>query len=179
MKQSFASLPAPLRNSLASGSVVEAWVSLLRFWPRKSCSPLRPASGGGPDPSFGRKLLVLAQASSSVPSTEKCSVESRPAHPRLRQHGRQEARRYLAIQQPVAVLGEGGGVPDRIVHAEPDEPAEQQVEVDPLDQLAFGPDRVEGLQQQRPQQPLGRDRIPPRRRVERVELSRHVDPGTH
>ncbi len=31
MKQSLASLPGPLRNSLASGSVVEACVSLLRF----------------------------------------------------------------------------------------------------------------------------------------------------
>jgi hypothetical protein len=29
------------------------------------------------EPSFGRKLLVLAEASSSVPSTEKCSLESR------------------------------------------------------------------------------------------------------
>jgi hypothetical protein len=37
---------------------------------------LRPASGGGPEPSFGRKLFVLAQASSSVPSTVKCSLES-------------------------------------------------------------------------------------------------------
>src|SRR5215469_4250343 len=29
-----------------------------------------------PKPSFGRKLLVLAHASSSVPSTEKCSPDS-------------------------------------------------------------------------------------------------------
>jgi len=76
MNDSLASLPRPLRCSRASGSVVEACVSLLRFWLWKFCSPLRPASGGGPEPSFGRKLLVLAQASKSVPSTEKCSVES-------------------------------------------------------------------------------------------------------
>jgi hypothetical protein len=48
MKLSLASLPAPLRCSLASGSVVEACVALLRFSPRKSCSPLRPGSGGSP-----------------------------------------------------------------------------------------------------------------------------------
>ncbi len=32
---------------------------------------------GGPEPSFGQKLLVLTQASSSVPSTEKCSLVTR------------------------------------------------------------------------------------------------------
>ena len=75
MKHSLASLPRPLRNSLASGSVVELWVSFLRAWPWKSRSPLRPAGGvpggGSSEPSFGRKLFRLAHASKSVPSTEK------------------------------------------------------------------------------------------------------------
>ncbi len=35
MKHSFVALPLPLRYSLASGSVVEAWVSFERFWPWK------------------------------------------------------------------------------------------------------------------------------------------------
>jgi hypothetical protein len=65
-----------LRISRASGSVVEACVSLLRFSPWKSRSPLRPASGGEPLPSFGRKLFMLAHASISVPSTEKWSSDS-------------------------------------------------------------------------------------------------------
>lgn len=51
-----------LRNSVASRSVVEARVSLLRLWPRWSCRPLRP--GLGCEPPSRRKLLVLAQASS-------------------------------------------------------------------------------------------------------------------
>ena len=34
-------------------------------------------AGGVPDPSLGRKLFMLAQASMSVPSTEKWSVDSR------------------------------------------------------------------------------------------------------
>jgi hypothetical protein len=54
-----------------------------------------------------------------------------PPDLRLRQYGRQEAAGHLARQQPVAVLGEGRGIPDRIVHAKADKPAEQQVEVDP------------------------------------------------
>jgi branched-chain amino acid transport system substrate-binding protein len=61
----------------ASGSVVEEWVSFLRFSPWKSRSALRPwlwsspFPAGGPPPSFGTKLFMLAQASISVPSTEK------------------------------------------------------------------------------------------------------------
>ncbi len=56
MKQSLASLPRPLRYSRASGSVVEAWVSLRRFWPRKSCSAVAARIGrraGEVDPDFG------------------------------------------------------------------------------------------------------------------------------
>jgi hypothetical protein len=55
MKHNFISLPLPLRYSLASGSVVEAWVSFERFWPWKSASALRPPpwAGGSPEPSFG------------------------------------------------------------------------------------------------------------------------------
>ena len=75
MKESLASLPLPLRNSLASGSLVEAWVSLARCSPWKSRSPLRPGAGGSPEPSFGRKLFIDAQAWISVPSTEKCSSD--------------------------------------------------------------------------------------------------------
>ena len=63
-------LTRPLRMSRASGSVVDAWVSLLRFSPWKSRSPLRPGPGGVPPPSFGRKLFMLAQATIRVPSTE-------------------------------------------------------------------------------------------------------------
>lgn len=45
----------------------------------------------------------------------------------LRQHRRQELRRNVAFQQSVAVLREHRMVPDRIVDAHSDEPAEQQV----------------------------------------------------
>jgi hypothetical protein len=37
---------------------------------------LRPGPGGSAEPSFGRKLFIDAQASISVPSTEKCSLDS-------------------------------------------------------------------------------------------------------
>jgi hypothetical protein len=86
--------------------------------------------------------------------------------PRARTRGGARA----ADQQPVAVLGEGGGIPRRVLDAEPDKPAKQQVVVDPLDQLPLGADRIERLQQQGAHQPLGRDRLPTNRRIQLGEL---------
>jgi hypothetical protein len=63
--------------------------------------------------------------------------------------------RHIALQQPVAVFGEGRGIPYRVLDAEPDKPAKQQVVVDPLDQLPLRADRIERLQQQCAHQPLG------------------------
>jgi hypothetical protein len=60
----------------ASGSVVETCVSFERFFLWKLRSPLRPGAGGSPEPSFGRKLFIDAQASISVPSSEKCSLDN-------------------------------------------------------------------------------------------------------
>ena len=61
-------------------------------------------------------------------------------------------------------------VPGRIVDPDPDEPAEQKVVLQPLHQLPLRADRVERLQQHRPQQLLRRDRRPPDRRIQRREL---------
>ena len=81
-----------------------------------------------------------------------------PLHPRLRQDCVQEPTGDSAFQQPVPVLREGRMIPGRVVDPEPDEPAEQQIELQPLHQLPLGPDRIERLQQHGPQQLLGRDR---------------------
>lgn len=59
-------------------------MSFLRFSPWKSRSALRPCllpdrlPDGGSPTSFGTKLFMLAQASISVPSTEKCSLDNSP-----------------------------------------------------------------------------------------------------
>ena len=90
----------------------------------------------------------------------------------LAQHRLEELRGDLALQEPVAVLGEHRDVPDRRVHRQADEPAEQQVVIQLLHQLALRAHRVERLQQQRPQQLLGRDRRPAVVRVELVERRR-------
>jgi hypothetical protein len=60
-------------------------------------------------------------------------------------------------------------VPDRRIHRQADEPAEQQVVIELLHQLAFRAHRVESLEQQGPQQLLGRDRRPAEIGIELVE----------
>ena len=74
--QSLASLPAPLRNKRASGSVVEECVSLRRFSPWKLRSALRLPPRAAAPAVLRYEALHAAQASISVPSTEKCSLES-------------------------------------------------------------------------------------------------------
>jgi hypothetical protein len=69
-----------------------------------------------------------------------------------------ELLKHLALSQPLAVLGERGRVPDRVIGRQPNEPAEQQVVVQLLDQLPLGADAVEHLQQQGAQQLLRRNR---------------------
>ena len=91
---------------------------------------------------------------------------------RLVEHGTQELGRDLALEQPVAVLGEHRHVPHRIVDAQADKPAKQQVVVQLLHQLALRAHRVEGLQQQGAQQPFRRDRGPPVHGVELLEFAR-------
>src|SRR6266446_4190885 len=57
-------------------------------------------------------------------------------------------------------------IPDRIVHPQPHEPAEQKVELHPLHQLALGAYPVKSLQQHCPQKLLRRDRRPAEVRIE-------------
>ena len=63
-----------------------------------------------------------------------------------------------AVQEAVTVLGEGGGVPDRLVHGQADEPAQQEVVAQLLAEPALGGDGVEDLGKLGAQQVLGGDR---------------------
>src|SRR5512133_1649419 len=125
MKQSWLCWPLPLRNSRASSSVAERWVSLERFSPLKSRSPLRPGAGSSPEPSFGRKLFRLAPRLDQRAVDGEVLAGKQALDARIVENGTEELARDFAAQQPVAVLGEHGDVPHRIVDAETDEPAEQ------------------------------------------------------
>ena len=72
----------------------------------------------------------------------------------------EEAAHDLLIEEPLTVLGERGGVPDRIIRAQTHKPAEQQVVVELLQQQPLRADPVERLQQRGQQQLLGRHRWP-------------------
>ena len=135
--------------------------------------------GGSPLPSFGWKLFIEAQASISVPSTEKCSAESSGLTCGSTRIAGRNATGDIACQQPLAVLGEHRHVPHRRVHRQADEPAEQHVVGQLLHQLPLGADAVEGLQQQRPQQLLRRDRGPADHRVQLPRSPARAAPAPH
>jgi len=107
---------------------------------------------------------MLAQASISVPSTEKCSSDSSGL---TFGSARIAARkpRDVAGQQTVAVLGEHRHVPHRRIHRQADEPAEHHVVGDLLHQLPLRAHREQRLQQKGAQQLLRRDRVPAARRI--------------
>ena len=59
----------------------------------------------------------------------------------------QEHPHHLLIEQPLPVLGERGGVPDRIIRAQAHKPTKQQIVVELLQQKPLRADAVERLQQ--------------------------------
>ena len=72
---------------------------------------------------------------------------ARPAlHTRRRQQGAQKLLRDPGCRQTAAVLGKRRGVECRLVNPRSNEPAEQKIERQPLQQLAFRADRIQKLQ---------------------------------
>jgi hypothetical protein len=65
-------------------------------------------------------------------------------------------------------------VPDGIIHAKTDKPAEQKVELQSLHQLALGANAVKRLQHHRPKQLLRRNRWPAKVRIKRSKCSRQI-----
>ncbi len=88
----------------------------------------------------------------------------------MRQDRCHHLSQHVRRQQPVPVLGEYRGDPDRIVDPEADKPAEQQVVIHLLHQLPLRPDREENLQQACPDQPFRRDRGSAEISVERLKI---------
>src|SRR4030066_2129749 len=89
---------------------------------------------------------------------------------RLRKNLLEEFFRHLRGKQALLVLGESGRIPDVVFQRQADEPAKQDVVLDPLHQEADAADRVERLQQKRLQEFLRRDRRTPGVGVHRRKL---------
>jgi hypothetical protein len=92
-------------------------------------------------------------------------------HPRAPHYRAQELGGEVALQKTLAVLGERRVIPRRIVDADADEPAKQEVKLQPLHQLTLRADRIESLQQHRPKELLRRDRGTAAPRIKRRELA--------
>ena len=128
----------------------------------------------------GRVLVLWIKALQARPGFNQRPVDGEVFHrqevplPRLGQHAREEGLRDIAIQQALPVLRERRRVPDRLVHVQPDEPAEQQVVIQLLHQLPLTAHREEHLQQQGPQQFLRRDRGAANLRIEFGERGRQL-----
>jgi hypothetical protein len=86
------------------------------------------------------------------------------------QHSSEKSLRDLFVQQTLPILAEHRVIPDRLVHLHPHKPPEQQVVLQLFDQHALTAHRIEDLQQQRPQQPLWRNRWAPHIGIQLREL---------
>lgn len=93
---------------------------------------------------------------------------------RLGEHAGKELLGNVAFQQPVPILAEHRRHPHPIIHSQADEPAEQQVVIQLLHQHPLASNRVQHLQQQRPQQLLRWDRRPPHPRIQAFEGCRKL-----
>jgi hypothetical protein len=80
---------------------------------------------------------------------------------------------HLVLQQPALVLRERGVIKSRFVRVQIEEPAKQQIVLQPLAELPLRANRVECHQHLCHQQPLRRNRRPAVRRVDLVEVRVH------
>jgi hypothetical protein len=152
---------------MASGLLVDAWVRLPRLSPPKSVSLFRPPLAG--DSTGARLRLEALHAGPGFHQSAVCREvirQEKLLHVGLGQDRGHELGRDIAFEQSVPVLGEHRVIPDRIVDANPDEPAAQQFELQPFDQLVFRADCVRQL--------LRRDRGPSQRRVHRRRVGTQV-----
>ena len=146
---------------------------------RSSFFPRDPAS-------FLRRLLLGHETLPAGPS-----LDQRPVHrevflaqqivfPRLPQHRLQQALRHLSRHQPLPILREHRHIPHRIIRIQSHKPPVQQVVIQLLHQLRLAADRIQRLQQQRPQQSLRRDRRSSSARVQRLKMTPHLlQPAIH
>ena len=101
-------------------------------------------------------------------------VRHQPGVTCLIHHRVEEGAGDIRGQQSVAILTERRRRPDRLVQAQADEPAKQDAVVDLLHQQPLTANRVEPLQQQGPQQLLGRNGGPPHVGVHPLETRREL-----
>jgi hypothetical protein len=118
-----------------------------------------------PFPVAARHRRLAAAVPRVVARGQALGAKALHAGPRLDQ-------RAVAVDQPLAVLGEHRNVPHHGIQRQPDKPAEQQIVAELLHQLTLRAHRIEGLQQQGAQQFLRRNRRPSGLGIELLKFRR-------
>ena len=146
--------------------------------PRKSASRFGAARTSWPTvrrlPSPSRPFRSF----SSTPKFDQRAVDreviraGQPLHPWLRRTALEQLGGDVAFQQPIAVLGKCRVIPPASSTPMPTNQRNQKIELQPLHQLPLRADRVEHLQEHRPQQLLRRNRGATDPRIERRKLAR-------
>ena len=176
---SFAFRSRLLCRCRTSGSVVPAWGIWRRRVPRKSTDGWPGASfvAGDGGPFLGRKLLIEVTASIRVPSTLKCSSDSKLSASAPHTTSSTRARRASCASSHYRFLVNTRGIEAALDQAHVQEPAERQVVCEFHAEGALAAHRVQGNQQRGCRQPLGRYRGPAHLGVHAVERRRQTRQG--
>ncbi len=123
---------------------------------------------------LGSKALVRRLCCDHRAVDAEMLIAQKARHPSLLNDGLEQLTGDVCLEQPIAVLAEGRVIPHRLIHRQPDEPAEQKVVLELLDQPPLAADRIQNLQKQCPNEPLRRNGRSSRLGVELLEPPIHL-----
>jgi hypothetical protein len=114
-------------------------------------------------PRFHLRSWLGFEALEGRPGVEQGAVDAEVVagdealQPGVLEHGCKEEPGDVSVEEPLAVLGERGGVEGRVLDVHVQEPLEQQVVVESLAELALTPHRVQRHEDAGLEQTLGRN----------------------
>jgi hypothetical protein len=120
------------------------------------------------------KALVRGERFDERAVNAKMLIRHQPLLLRARYNLSEERFGDIAVDQAVSILGKTRWVPDRIVGTKTDEPSEQEVIVELLDQKPLAADTVRRLQEQGSEQPFWGNRTPAIGRINPVQVARNA-----
>src|ERR1700733_739957 len=141
---------------------VHGWISRIIRW-RSILSPL-----------FSLETLESRRRLDQSPVNRKGFVAEQPMLASSLKNPLEKHVGNFPLRKSLPVLGERCRIPNLIVHAQPDKPAEQEIVIKLLHQHPLATDAVEHFDQQRPQQLLRCDRRSSNFRIQPLELCRHL-----
>ena len=101
-------------------------------------------------------------------------IAPKVGHPGLLNDGLKQLTRDIRLNQTVAVPAGGRVIPHRLIHRQSDEPSDQKIVLELLDQQLLAADRIKNLQHQCPDELLRRNGRPARLGVALLEPPIHL-----